>query len=121
MKHIPIDKEKIPYRADFKLAGKTYELYFEYNAQGDFFTASLRKNGDDLAVGEKLVYGRALFSTIIDDRFPEAALVPHCVSGDETEVNWKNLGESVFLFVYTRDMIPEEEEIERKAPEITLH
>lgn len=103
MDFIAIDKDKIPFRADVPIAGTTYGLEFHYNSAGDFFTVDLYHAGELLAAGERLVYGWPLFATYAAEGFPQAALVPLDISGQEDDVTWDNLGESVFLYVITQE------------------
>ncbi|GAB6990851.1 phage baseplate plug family protein [Paenibacillus pini] len=99
MEYIDIEKDLIPYRFDISLAEEMYTLEVHYNADYDFFTVDLELNGEILAVGEKLVYGMPIFYDIQDNRFPKVPIIPYDESEQQTEVNWKTLSESVFLYV----------------------
>jgi len=99
MQIIPIDKRAIPYQTTIRLAGVSYDLTFHYNLQADRFTVDLSRGGEDLVVGEPLVYGSPLFSAIYDERFPGVALIPLDPSGRSQRVGWAELGETVFLYV----------------------
>ena len=99
MQIITIDKQTIPYRTTIRLAGTSYTFTFHYNLQADRFTVDLSRGGEDLVVGEPLVYGSPLFSAFYDERFPEVALVPLDPSGRSQRVGWAELGETVFLYV----------------------
>lgn len=99
MEYIDIEKDQIPYRFDISLADEMYTFEVHYNADYDFFTVDLERNGELIAAGEKLVYGMPLFYDIQDNRFPKAPIVPYDESERQSEVNWKTLGESVFLYV----------------------
>jgi len=98
MQYIQVDKEAIPYSADMRLGGITYTLTFNYNAEGDFFTVDLARSDEVLALGEKLVYGKALFQAYADSRFPLPALIPLDASGQAERVGWSEIGESVLLY-----------------------
>lgn len=103
MNYIPISKNLIPYSFDIKLGGETFTLAINYNATTDFFTVDLTKGDEILAVGEKIVYGRPLFSSYVDERFPNVAIIPYDLSEQETAVGWRQLQESVFLFIITQE------------------
>lgn len=103
MLHLPVEKEAIPYSVDIRVAGMTYTFTFNYNAEGDFFTVDLVQNEEILVLGEKIVYGRALFTSYLDERFPPAAIIPVDLSMQADQVGWNELGESVFLYVITAD------------------
>ncbi|PZD96402.1 hypothetical protein DNH61_07785 [Paenibacillus sambharensis] len=99
MAYIDIEKELIPYRFDMTIADKEYTFEIHYNAEHDFFTLSLEREGKLLVSGEKLVYGRALFADVWDSHFPEIAIIPYDESGQAAEVNWSTLSSSVFLYL----------------------
>lgn len=99
METVPILKSEIPYRFEIQLAAELFEMEIRYNQAHDFFTVDLYKNGEPLAVGDKMTYGRPLFAEIWDERFPVLQLVPMDEAGMETRVTWENLGKTVFLAV----------------------
>lgn len=103
MEYIDIEKEQIPYRFDIELVGVVFTFEVHYNADFDYFTVDLEKNGEVLATGEKLIYGLPLFIDIMDNRFPKVPIVPYDESEKSTAVTWATLGESVFLFVIEED------------------
>ena len=48
-------------------------------------------------------YGRPLFGTIEDERFPLPVIIPLCLSGDGIDtVTWDNFGKEVKLYLYER-------------------
>ncbi|MCR8636187.1 phage baseplate plug family protein [Paenibacillus radicis (ex Xue et al. 2023)] len=96
---VNIIKHQIPYRFEIPLANVLFEMEVNYNPQFDFFTIDLYRNKELLVYGEKLIYGKPLFHDIADHRFPAVTLTPLDESGKETDVNWKTLGETVFLFL----------------------
>jgi hypothetical protein len=97
--HIPIQKNQTPYRFEIVLGAEPFEIEVRYNADFDFFTVDLYKDGKTLVYGEKLVYGVPLFVDVFDQRFPVLQLVPRDDAGLETRVSYQNLGETVFLQV----------------------
>lgn len=99
MEYIDIEKEQIPYRFDISLAEENFTFEVHYNAEYDFFTVDLERDGEALAVGEKLVYGMPLFYDIMDNRFPKLPIVPFDESDKSKAVTWETLGKSVFLYV----------------------
>lgn len=103
MEYIDIEKELIPYRFDISILDEMFTFEVHYNADYDFFTVDLEKDGVILAVGEKLVYGQPLFYDMLDRRFPSLPIVPLDESGRQTNVNWETLSTSVFLFVIDGD------------------
>ena len=103
MEYIDIEKDLIPYRFDISIADEMFTFEVHYNADYDFFTVDLERDGEVLAVGEKLIYGQPLFYDMLDNRFPTLPIVPLDESGRQTEVTWKTLSESVFLFVIDED------------------
>ncbi|MFT9496383.1 phage baseplate plug family protein [Anaerosolibacter sp.] len=103
MDYIDIDKAAIPYKFDIQISGVTYTIEIHYNAEYDFFTIDLYRGTDVLVLGEKLVYGKPLFETIRDKRFPDKIILPTDPSEQSTRITYENLGESVFLFLIDRE------------------
>ena len=97
--YIPIDKNAVPYSFNIKLEGRIYEFEVHYNSDGDFFTIDLYKQGKMIALGEKVVYGRPLFETYRDERFPEVKITPLDRNRNKDRVGYDELGEDVFLYV----------------------
>ena len=104
VEYIPIDTIKVPYTFSIKLGDRTYTLTIKYNDQGGFFTLDLAvmATGEVLCYGEPIRYGRAMFSGIEDVRYPQPVIVPCCLSGDETEITFENLGNNVQLYLHER-------------------
>jgi len=97
--YVPIQKNQAPYRFEILLGAEPFEIEVRYNADFDFFTIDLYKDGEALVYGEKLVYGVPLFVDVFDQRYPVLQLVPKDDAGLETHVGYSNLGETVFLQV----------------------
>lgn len=97
--YIPIEKEMIPYSFDIRVAGETFTFTINYNLDNDFFTVDLMRDTEVLAYGEVLTYGRALFSSYADERFPRMPIIPYDLSMQEERVGWENFMEKVFLFI----------------------
>lgn len=103
MQTINVDKNAIPYSADIRIGVRTYTFTFHYNSEGDFFTVDLVQGEENLVVGEKIVYGKALFTSYLDERFPFAAIIPIDLSMQAEKIGWQELGKSVFLYVITAE------------------
>lgn len=98
MDRITITKDLIPYNFDISLTGGVYNIRIDYNQTGDFFTIGIKKDGIDLCVGDKVVYGKPLFGDFSStDDFPMIDIVPYDESGMSKEVTYDNLGRTVFL------------------------
>lgn len=97
--YIEIKKELIPYNFDILLMGETFNLRFDYNSTGRFFTVCLSKNGKILCAGEPLIYGRPLWGSVWRKGYPQIDIVPYDDSGSKNKVTWSNLNETVFLVI----------------------
>lgn len=104
VQYIDIDVSKVPYTFSVKLTDRTYTFTVKYNDAGKFFTLDLLDvNGDVLAFGEIVRYGRPLFNVVEDERFPIPVIIPSCIAGDEvSEVTWENFGKDVKLYLHDR-------------------
>lgn len=105
VEYIDIDTSKIPYDFSVKLGDKTFSFTIRYNEVGGFFTADLAvaATGEVLAYGDPLRYGRPLFGTIEDERFPLPVIIPLCLTGDNVDaITWENMGKTVKLYLYER-------------------
>ena len=105
VEYIDIDTSKVPYTFSVKLADKTYSFVIRYNDVGGFFTAdlSIASTGKLLAYGDPIRYGRPLFGSIEDERFPLPVIIPLCLSGDKIDtVTWDNLVNDVKLYLFER-------------------
>lgn len=105
VEYIDIDTSKVPYTFSVKLADKTYSFVIRYNDVGGCFTAdlSIASTGKLLAYGDPIRYGRPLFGSIEDERFPLPVIIPLCLSGDKIDtVTWDNLGNDVKLYLFER-------------------
>jgi hypothetical protein len=97
---IEIDKEAIPYQFDMDLAGEIYSFEINYNERFDFFTVDLSKNDVPLIYGEKIVYGKPLFSSYESADLPKMVILPIDESGKTVEaITWDNFSDTVILLV----------------------
>ena len=90
--YIDIDTSKVPYKFSVKLDDRTFTFCIRYNEQGGFFTAdlSVTSTGEVLVYGDIIRYGRPLFNTVEDERFPVPVIIPRCLTGDNiSEVTLK--------------------------------
>lgn len=103
MEYIEIEKSQVPYRFDISLSEEIFTFEIQYNSEYDFFTVDLEQNGEVIVYGEKIVYGIPLFEDVKDGRFPQVQIIPYDESGINTEVIFKTLNDSVFLYVLEVD------------------
>ncbi len=98
---IPIKKDHVPYSAQYRIAGKTFTFNFRYNSYGDYFTIDLSSDAGVLVNGEKVVYGKALFSSYrADDRLPQQAIIPVDLSMNADRAGWED---DFYLFMPSAD------------------
>ena len=101
--YIEVDVSRVPYSFTLKLSDKTFVF------TGKFFTVDLLDvNGNVLAFGEVVRYGRPLFNVVEDERFPIPVIIPSCISNDDiSEVTWENFGREVKLYLHDRKVASE--------------
>lgn len=104
VQYIAIDVSRVPYTFSVKLTDRTYSFTVKYNATGKFFTIDLYDvNGNVLAFGEIVRYGRPLFNVVEDEQFPIPVIIPSCITGESiSEVTWENFGKDVKLYLHER-------------------
>lgn len=102
--YIPIDVSKVPCVFSIKLAGKTFTFTILYNEIGRFFTADLQAlDGTILSFGDPVRYGRPLFGSVEDERFPYPVIIPYCLTGSGVDtVTFENFGKEVKLYLIER-------------------
>ena len=102
--YIDINSDRVPYTFSVKLIDKTFTFTIKYNDAGGFFTADLMEfGGEALAFGDPVRYGRPLFGSIEDERFPLPVIIPYCLSGEDiSEVTVSNFGAAVRLYLHER-------------------
>lgn len=99
MQYIHLIKDALPYKCDIQLEGETFTFTFYYNAEYDYFTVDLAKGDDVILYGDKIVYGKPLFSTFNHIEKPKLDIIPFDKGNKETRVTYENIGDSVFLYV----------------------
>lgn len=103
--YVPVDVANLPETFEYDLDGKTYQLTFYYNDEGNFFTVDIALgDGTVLVRDEKLVIDRPLWVNIFDSRLPATPLVPMDESGQATYCGIDEFMNSVFL--YENDIDP---------------
>lgn len=102
--YIEIDASKVPYSFTVKLTDRTYAFTVKYNDTSGFYTIDLFDvNGEVLAFGEIIRYGRPLFNIVEDERFPIPVIIPSCITSDGiSEVTRENFGKDVKLYLHDR-------------------
>ncbi|WP_425447728.1 phage baseplate plug family protein [Dethiothermospora halolimnae] len=105
MKYIDIDKESIPYKFDMQLKNETYTFEVFYNSIGDYFTMDLYKNEKPIVLGEKVIYGRPLFSTYQALDIPKVLVYPYDFSEGEKSVGYDNFNDRVFLYLVDTELL----------------
>ena len=102
--YIDVSPENVPYTFLVRLTDRTFTFTIKYNAEGGLFTADLFSlDGEVLAFGDPIRYGRALFNSIEDERFPLPVIIPQSISGDDiSEITESNFGRAVRLYLHER-------------------
>jgi len=102
--YIDINAERVPFTFSIKLIDRTYTYTIKYNEPGGFFTADLLTlNGEVLAFGDPIRYGRPMFGSIEDERFPLPVVIPQCLTGEDiSEITAQNFGRAVRLYLHER-------------------
>lgn len=97
---IEINKDIIPYTFNIALADELYEMRIDYNNTADLFTVSLSKGDVTLCTGEPIIYGKPLFSDLLNrGNFPKVTITPIDESGENNAVTFDNLSNTVLLKV----------------------
>ncbi|KRM91603.1 hypothetical protein FC87_GL000735 [Fructilactobacillus florum DSM 22689 = JCM 16035] len=90
----------MPYYQTIKLDDGNYNLRFNWNEIGRFYTVDLFDAKNNLIyAGERLQLNQRLWRGIWNEKFPMETLIPIDDSGKETEINPANLNVTVFLCV----------------------
>lgn len=102
--YIEVEKDRIPYTFRIKLQDRTYVFTIRFNSEAGFFTVDLAASDCEiLCYGDIVRYGRPLFESVSDERFPLPVIVPYCLTGDEIEtVTYANFGKEVKLYLFER-------------------
>jgi len=103
MEYIEIFKDDIPYEFEITLKNETFSLEINYNELYDFFTVDLYKNDKTIILGEKIVYGKPLFTSCTYKDVPKVIILPYDISENEDRVTFDNMNDNVFLYVVGDD------------------
>ncbi len=95
---IDINKDLCPYKFDIQLDGTTYTMEVRYSAEYDFFTIDLSIGETVILTGEKILYGRELFSAFPHLQCPRGIL-PIDIADMQTRAGYDELGATVFLYL----------------------
>jgi hypothetical protein len=99
--YLEVNADDVPCKFNCKINGKTFTFTFKWNEQGGFYTCDLETlQGEVLARGDVIRYGRVLFGSIADDRFPNAMIMPKSFRDEVSAVTKDNFGKTVRLYVY---------------------
>lgn len=104
VEYIPVDADKVPYSFQIKLGDRTFVFTIKYNEQAEIFTVDLQiaATQETLCYGDPILYGRQMFNTVEDERYPQPVIIPYCLYGDTDRVTRENLGKTVQLYLHER-------------------
>ena len=106
IQYIEIDKSLIPYSFTYDHKGKIFEMEIRYNSEYDFFTLDLylleNEERSILILGEKIMYGQMLFSSIYYKNIETPPLIPWDFSNNSNRVGWDEI-DNVYLVVMADD------------------
>ncbi|MGE7621688.1 phage baseplate plug family protein [Viridibacillus sp. NPDC096237] len=98
--YIDLDPNEIPVQFEIDLAQDTFTMAISYNESYDFFTVDLwDSEGFVIVLGEKIVLGRPLFESLVDERLPGPSIVPFDESGNAITITKDNFYRTVFLTI----------------------
>lgn len=81
--HLPIDPAAgFPQRFRCRVGGVMLDWEIRYNAEGDFYTATIRdRDGDVIVYDKPFIYGSDLLEDVHDPRLPAVPIVPADLAG----------------------------------------
>ncbi|GAK47703.1 hypothetical protein LOSG293_110190 [Secundilactobacillus oryzae JCM 18671] len=89
--YLDFNIDDFPQEFEHDFNGVSFTLKIYYNRVGDSFHIDIKDEyGVDIVLGEKLVYGQALWMSVNDQRLPVVVLTPIDEDGEETEVSALN-------------------------------
>lgn len=98
MNIIDINKKLCPYQFDIQLDNVTYTFRIRYNSEFDYFTTDLLIGEVEILSGEKIVYGRELFSAHNHLNIPRG-IIALDVADEQSRAGYNELGNTVFLYL----------------------
>lgn len=97
---IPIQTNKVPYRAQVVLGSGVYTMELHYNSVMDSFVLQLYRGEEMVCAGERVVYGRALWGDVYQPgAYPPVRILPLDESGAVDVVTKETFGKLVFLTI----------------------
>lgn len=97
---LEIKKDIVPYTFKILLENEEFEFRIDYNDTANLFTVSLLKNGNELCMGEPIIYGLPLFGDLVNrGNFPKVTITPIDESGERNAVTYDNISNTVLLVV----------------------
>ena len=97
-----LNLENLPMMFNTDFGNYNCTMQINYNDVGDFYTVDLFDvNNNPVILGEKLVYGKRLWSDYTNPDLPIVDLVPLDESGRTTVCNKETFGKTVFLYIDT--------------------
>lgn len=105
---IPIDTTDLPDIFDIQLPdGGTYTFRIDYNAYGDYFTATIKDSDDvTLITQEPLLLGNLVGIAIPDSSLPRVDLRVMDESGQSIDAGAGNFGDDNLVQLYIDDLDP---------------
>lgn len=92
--YLPIDlKVGLPQRFSCRIGGTLLIFIIHYNAEGDFYTATILDQDEDVIVYNKpFIYGSDLFDGVEDDRLPSVPVATADLAG-----HYDDAGKNTFM------------------------
>lgn len=99
MEKYELNIDELPMSFDVTFGSLTYTMQLNYNAVGDYYTVDLYDSDyHPIVLGEKLIYGKRLWSRYTSDKIPAVDLTPLDLSGRTHTCNRGTFGKTVFLY-----------------------
>lgn len=97
---IEVDADDFPYTQFVDLSDGVFLFTFQWNETDQHFTVDVADaEGNDIRKGEVLILNQALWRGINDDALPTDTIIPMDESGNETQIDPGNLGDTVQLCI----------------------
>ena len=97
---IEVNPDDMPYTQPIDLIDGTFNFTFQWNDTDECFTVDVADaEGNMIRAGEVIVLNQPLWRNIPDDNLPVETIVPLDESGNETEIDRSNFGNTVQLCI----------------------
>jgi len=97
---IEVDPDDFPYTQSVDLSDGVLLFTFQWNEIDQHFTVDVADaEGNDIRKGEVMILNQPLWRNINLDGLPTDTIIPMDESGNETEINPGNLGDTVQLCI----------------------